>query len=155
MLKTKFWLSAVVFLFRQQRDKCMLSWFSFFLTIYLLEKFLGCWGYELHLGRVKKWNVMLSVTFSCLSEWRGNKKYDFRGLHTQSLRLLQLGSCSNKHLFQYPKDCSVLLQAVQLWQTILNRLEIPSKVLKRKLQWLNILGTLYAEGRGLIIEWFG
>lgn len=72
------------------------------------------------------------------------------GRQTQSLGLLQLGSCSLGLLFHYQKDCSLLLQAVQLWQGILNRLEIPSKALKTAM--MKYLGTPYAQGGGLLIE---
>jgi hypothetical protein len=82
---------------------------------------------------------MLAVTLPCLSEWSSNKNAMLVGLHTQSLQLLQPDSCSAGHLFQNPKEWSVLLQAVQLWHGILTRLEIQGKVLKRKLKWLKIL----------------
>lgn len=84
----------------------------------------------MHLSRVRKLKVMLSVTFSCCLNGEIIKNMTSVGVHAQSLRLLQLGSYSPRHLFQCPEDFSVLLQAVQLWQSVLNRLEIPRRALK-------------------------
>lgn len=79
LLENKFCFSAALFLFSSKGDKCMLSWFSFSLTIYLVGEFpwmLRMWNAPKQSQEMKGYafcNLLL------LSEWEGNKKYDFGG----------------------------------------------------------------------------
>lgn len=71
LLENKFCFSAVCFCLGSKGDKCMLSWFSCFLTIYLVAEF----PWMLRVGNAPKQSQKMRGFSFCdlllLSEWRG------------------------------------------------------------------------------------
>lgn len=147
--------SAVLFLFRQQ-GRQMFVVLAFLSPNNMFHwSFLGCWECEMHLSRVRKWRVRLSVTFSCCLNGEVIKNMTSVGLHAESLCLLQLGSRCPGHLFQ---DQSIVLFCSRLFNfgrisRVDWRFQARSwnEKCNDKISW----GPLSVGCGRLLIEWFG
>lgn len=77
--RIKFVFQQFCFCLGSKGDKCVLSWFSFFLTIYLVGEFpwmLRMWNAPKQSQRMRDYAFCNLLP---LSELRGNKKYDVSG----------------------------------------------------------------------------
>lgn len=125
------------FVFRQfcfclssEGDKCMLSWFSFFPAIYLFGEFpwmLRMWNVPKHSGKGRLCLMKSSIVYL-------NGEVIKKIWFWWDCMPTPFGSPAWTP--PSPKDCSVLLQAVQPWHSILSRghsrhgLEIKTAVIK-------------------------